>query len=146
MSTVAIHGALAPIFGKFQLPVFTIPFVLTSWAFLLFSTGNGVVTRSSNPLTPEQRVMKLRKKSGLAIANMVKLTAGVAISMDQTKVLEDSSEDSSEVSVVEEVEETKCMTCPIGRHGGKPCRGLEGRGCWTCGLPGHVKGAPVCQG
>ena len=29
-----------------RLPAFTIPFVVTSWAFLLFSTGNGVVTRS----------------------------------------------------------------------------------------------------
>ena len=83
--------------------------------------------------------MEVRKKSAMAIANMVKLTAGVAIALDKTNVLE-------EVSVVEELEKTKCMTCPIGRHGGKPCRGLEGKGCWTCGLPGHVKGAPICQG
>ena len=32
----------------FRLPAFTIPFVVTSWAFLLFSTGNGVVVRFSS--------------------------------------------------------------------------------------------------
>ena len=87
-----------------RLPAFTIPFVVTSWAFLLFSTGNGVVTRShffinlvnllppllisvttiifftksrsANPLTPEQRIMAMREKSQMALAQIVKLTAG----------------------------------------------------------------------
>ena len=26
------------------------------------------------------------------------------------------------------------------------CRGLEARGCFTCGQPGHFKGAPLCPG
>ena len=40
-----------------------------------------------------------------------------------------------------------CPTCPRGGHrSGESCRGLEARGCFTCGLPGHFKGAPVCPG
>ena len=84
--------------GECRLPAFTIPFVVTSWAFLLFSTGNGVVVRSplivnaniinkdlsfpgghlrsANPLTPEQRIMAMREKSQMALAHIVKLTAG----------------------------------------------------------------------
>ena len=61
--TVVLHSALSPILATFHLPVFTLPFVLTSWVFLLFPTGNDTVTRTLETLTPEQRIFRARKLS-----------------------------------------------------------------------------------
>ena len=61
--TVVLHSSLSPILLTFHLPVFTLPFVITSWFFLLFSTGNDAVIRSLQPFTPEQRIMRARKSS-----------------------------------------------------------------------------------
>ena len=69
---MVLHSALSPILAIFHLPVFTLPFVLTSWVFLLFSTGNDTVIRSSEVLTPEQWIFRARKsRQG---ATVVKLT------------------------------------------------------------------------
>jgi len=59
--TVILHSALSPILLTFHLPVFTLPFVLTSWLFLLFPTGNDTVIRTLETLTPEQRIFRARK-------------------------------------------------------------------------------------
>jgi len=61
--TVVLHSALSPVLATFHLPVFTLPFVLTSWVFLLFPTGNDTVTRTLETLTPEQRIFRARKLS-----------------------------------------------------------------------------------
>ena len=61
--TVVLHSSLSPILLTFHLPVFTLPFVITSWFFLLFSTGNNAVIRTLEPFTPEQRIMRARKSS-----------------------------------------------------------------------------------
>jgi len=195
-STVAVHACVAPILQQFRssslhgrsiavfcsfpppacqnaifqmrLPAFTIPFVVTSWAFLLFSTGNGVVVRSASPLTPEQRIMAMREKSHMALAHIVKLTAGVAAGVEKVPaVLKDvkvvnASDLQEQVSLnVEQLNQTRyihpplhearasqtCPTCPRGGHlSGETCRGLEAQGCFSCGRAGHFKGAPVCPG
>jgi len=172
-STVAVHACVAPILQQFRLPAFTIPFVVTSWAFLLFSTGNGVVVRSASPLTPEQRIMAMREKSQMALAHIVKLTAGVAAGVERVgpavlKEVKVGDTSNLQKQVFSEVNNTSdrateqinhngdihqqtssqpCPTCPRGGHrSGESCRGLEARGCFTCGLPGHFKGAPVCPG
>merc|ERR1711936_59655 len=49
--TVVLHSSLSPILLTFHLPVFTLPFVITSWFFLLFSTGNDAVIRTLQPFT-----------------------------------------------------------------------------------------------
>merc|ERR1711971_757467 len=167
-STVAVHACVAPILQQFRLPAFTIPFVVTSWAFLLFSTGNGVVVRSANPLTPEQRIMAMREKSQMALAHIVKLTAGVAAGVErvgpavlkEVKVGDTSTlhkVNNTADRMTEQINQNRdihqetfsqpCPTCPRGGHrSGESCRGLEARGCFTCGLAGHFKGAPVCPG
>jgi len=172
-STVAVHACVAPILQQFRLPAFTIPFVVTSWAFLLFSTGNGVVVRSASPLTPEQRIMAMREKSQMALAHIVKLTAGVAAGVERvgpvvlkevkvgdtsnlqkqvlSKVNNTSDRATEQINhngdIHQQTSSQPCPTCPRGGHrSGESCRGLEARGCFTCGLPGHFKGAPVCPG
>jgi len=59
--TVVLHSALSPILATFNLPIFTLPFVLTSWLFLLFPTGNDTIIRTLETLTPEQRMFRARK-------------------------------------------------------------------------------------
>ena len=59
--TVVLHSALSPILASFHLPIFTLPFVLTSWLFLLFPTGNDTIIRTLETLTPEQRMFRARK-------------------------------------------------------------------------------------
>ena len=73
---MVLHAALSPIFANFHLPVFTLPFILTSWVFLLFSTGNDTVIRSSEVLTPEQWIFRARKSP--REATIVKLTGDEA--------------------------------------------------------------------
>jgi len=55
--TVLVHSFLSPILLTFHLPTFTIPFVLATWAFLLLSTGEGVVEREVTPVTPEHTLL-----------------------------------------------------------------------------------------
>jgi len=66
--TVVLHSALSPVLATFNLPVFTLPFVLTSWMFLLFPAGNDTVSRTLETVTPEQRVFRARK----SLPNIIK--------------------------------------------------------------------------
>ena len=49
-----------------------LPPLLVSVTTIIFFTKS----RSANPLTPEQRIMAMREKSQMALAQIVKLTAG----------------------------------------------------------------------
>ena len=49
-----------------------LPPLLISVTTIIFFTKS----RSANPLTPEQRIMAMREKSQMALAQIVKLTAG----------------------------------------------------------------------
>jgi len=69
LTTVLLHSALSPVLLVFHLPVFTVPFVLTSWAFLLFSTGNDTIIRTVDVLTPEQRLLRARKLPAAVVVN-----------------------------------------------------------------------------
>lgn len=56
LSTVAVQIAVQPVMQVCKLPVFTIPFVLTSWFCLLVNTDNSTLIRTSNPTVPEVNV------------------------------------------------------------------------------------------
>ena len=43
--------------------------MLTSWAFLLFSTGNDTIIRTVDALTPEQRLLRARKLPVAVVLN-----------------------------------------------------------------------------
>ena len=45
------------------------PFVLTSWTLLLFSTGNDTIIRTVDVLTPEQRLLRARKLPAAVVVN-----------------------------------------------------------------------------
>merc|ERR1719507_447435 len=61
VTTVGAQAALAHLFRVLGLPHLTLPFILTSWAFLLFSTE--VVTRPEKLSTPEEHLAEHKRSS-----------------------------------------------------------------------------------
>ena len=57
-----------------------LPPLLISVTTIIFFTKS----RSANPLTPEQRIMAMREKSQMALAQIVKLTAGESCNFSKT--------------------------------------------------------------
>ncbi|XP_023325637.1 urea transporter 2 [Eurytemora carolleeae] len=55
-TTAALQKTIQPFLQIGGLPVFTFPFVLTSWVFLLVTTDNGVLYRTDNPTVPERNI------------------------------------------------------------------------------------------
>ena len=81
--TVVLHSALSPILATFHLPVFTLPFVLASWVFLLFPAGNDTVTRTLDTLTPEQRIFRAKK----SFPNVKQGTSGEGVTISKENQL-----------------------------------------------------------
>jgi len=97
----------------------------------------------------------------MALAHIVKLTAGVAAGVDRVapavlkevkvgnadRVTEQMNQNGDIQPHTQQPARQDCLTCPRGGHSiGEVCRGVEARGCFACGQAGHFKGAPLCPG
>jgi urea transporter len=85
ISTCAVQSFLIPVLQVVDMPVFTIPFVLTTWIFLLLTTENSAVVRTENISIPEAHLsswFKQKKHIPLWFTKMFKKKAKVYAEKD----------------------------------------------------------------
>jgi urea transporter len=71
-STTALQSFLIPVLDVVETPVFTIPFVLVTWIFLLLTTENYTIVRSDIISTPEEHINRWKKEKGTGIHHLAR--------------------------------------------------------------------------